>query len=140
MGSRNESSISIHGLIVVADDDPIVHVVLRHYLQAASYRVAIANDGNEALDLARREKPRLIIMDVLMPRVDGLSALYRLKSCEETKQIPVLVLTSSAIRLTELEAIARGADGFLRKPFSKSQLLECLDQLLLASSEEHASV
>lgn len=117
-------------MILIADDDPIVTRVLKPCLEQAGYQVMTAKSAREAIELANRQLPQLIILDVLMPQMDGLRALRQLKNTEATKEIPVIVLTSSALRLTQLEAAASGADLFLTKPFSKSQLLRGLQRLV----------
>jgi len=116
--------------ILVVDDDPIVHCVLCRVLEGAGYQLARANNGREALELATRDLPQLIILDVLMPDIGGLAVLRQLKNAEATKGIPVIVLTSLAQRTTQLEATASGADLFLSKPFTEAQLLTALRQLL----------
>ena len=116
--------------VLVVDDDPIVHCVLCRVLEGAGYQLARANSGREALELATRDLPQLIILDVLMPDIGGLAVLRQLKNAEATKGIPVIVLTSLAQRTTQLEATASGADLFLSKPFTEAQLLTALRQLL----------
>jgi CheY-like chemotaxis protein len=116
--------------VLVVDDDPMAHRVLKHYLEQAGYQLITARSGPEAIDMAMRDLPELIIMDVLMPGMDGLEALRQLKDNAATQRIPVVVLTSSAFRLTELESAASGAASFLAKPFSKSQLLALVRKLV----------
>ena len=116
--------------VLVVDDDPVVHCVLCRVLEGAGYQLARANNGREALELATRDLPQLIILDVLMPDIGGLAVLRQLKNAEATKGIPVIVLTSLAQRTTQLEATASGADLFLSKPFTEAQLLTALRQLL----------
>ena len=116
--------------VLAVDDDPVVFWVLRRFLEGTDYQLTRANNGREALELATRDLPQLIILDVLMPDVGGLTVLRQLKSNEATKRIPVIVLTILADRTTQLEAIASGAELFLHKPFTKAQLLGALRQLL----------
>ncbi len=116
--------------VLIVDDDPIAHRVLGHYLEQAGYQLITARSGREALEVATRELPRLIIMDVLMPEMDGLEVLRRLKETDVTTGIPVLVLTSSGFRLTQLQSSASGAAIFLTKPFNKSALLGAVQSLV----------
>lgn len=116
--------------VLVVDDDPIVHWVLRRFLEGRGLQMLSAKNGDETLELAAREKPQLIILDVMMPNPTGLSVLRQLKSSEATKGIPVIVLTSLALRNTQLEAAASGAERFLSKPFTEAQLEASLEQLL----------
>ena len=118
--------------VLVVDDDPVVHRVLRRALEDAGYQVASANNGREALELAMRDLPQLLILDVMMSDLGGLAVLRQLKNAEATKGIPAIVLTGLAQRTTQLEATASGADLFLTKPFTAAQLLAALRQLLPA--------
>ena len=116
--------------VLVVDDDPVVHWVLRRLLEGMGFQLARANNGLEALELAARDLPQLIILDVLMPEMGGLTVLRKLKEAEATKGIPVIVLTSLAQRTTQLEASNSGADYFLSKPFTEAQLMTALRKLL----------
>ena len=116
--------------VLVVDDDPVVHWVLRRLLEGMGFQLARANNGLEALELAARDLPQLIILDVLMPEMGGLTVLRKLKDAEATKGIPVIVLTSLAQRTTQLEASNSGADYFLSKPFTEAQLMTALRKLL----------
>jgi CheY-like chemotaxis protein len=116
--------------VLVVDDDPVVHWVLRRFLEGSGYELTLASNGRDALELATRDLPQLIILDVVMPDMGGLAVLRQLKNTEETKGIPVMVLTNLAQRTTQLEATASGADLFLKKPFTETQLLDALRQLL----------
>jgi CheY-like chemotaxis protein len=122
-------AIMAHKVLVV-DDDPLARRVLQHYLERAGYQMLTARNGHEAIEVATRELPPLIIMDVMMPDLDGLEALRRLKTLAATSEIPVIVLTSSGLRLTELEAAASGAAIFLTKPFTESDLLSAVRRLV----------
>ena len=119
--------------ILVVDDDPITQRVLQHYLTRTGYEILSAGNGHEAIELARRELPDLIILDVMMPEMGGLSALRQLKEIEATKSIPVIIVTVQAAPLTQLEAEASGAAMFITKPFSPTQLLAAIKSQLPAS-------
>ena len=116
--------------VLVVDDDPVVHLVLRRLLEGTGCQVARANNGREALDLATRDLPQLVVLDVMLPDLGGLAVLRQLKTAEATKGIPVLVITALAQRATELEATASGADLFLSKPFTEAQFLAAFRRLL----------
>jgi len=116
--------------VLVVDDDPVVHWVLSHFLAGRGYQLTGAKTGPEALELATRDLPQLIILDVMMPDMGGFAVLRQLKNAEATAGIPVIVLTHVVQRTTQLEAAASGADRFLSKPFTKAQLLTALRQLL----------
>jgi two-component system alkaline phosphatase synthesis response regulator PhoP len=122
--------------ILVVDDDPITQRVLQHYLARTGHHILSATNGREAIDLAKRELPQLIILDVMMPEMGGLTALRQLKEIDTTKSIPVVIVTVQAAALTQLEAEASGAALFITKPFSPTQLLASIKRLLPQNDQE----
>src|SRR6266853_6167395 len=116
--------------ILVVDDDPIMHRVLKHYLERNGYQMITARNGHQAIELATRELPQLIVLDVRMPEMSGLAALRQLKETQSTKSIPVIVVTVHADRLTHMESQISGAAAFLAKPFSPAQLLAEIKRLI----------
>ena len=116
--------------ILVVDDEPIVHRLLQHHLERAGYEMIAASNGREALELASREGPNLIVMDVMMAEMDGLTALRRLKKEDLTKAIPVIMITANPHVVARQESEAAGAAVFLTKPFSPSQLLTEIRRLV----------
>ncbi|MSU58814.1 MAG: response regulator [Pedosphaera sp.] len=116
--------------VLVVDDEPYMHRLLQHHLERAGFQMLNALNGREALELARRELPNLVIMDVMMAELDGLSALKELKKGDDTKAIPVIMITASAHHVTRKEAEDSGAALFLTKPFSPTQLLMAVRTLV----------
>ena len=116
--------------ILVVDDEPIVHRLLQHHLERAGYEMIGATNGREALELANSEAPQLIVMDVMMAEMDGLTALRSLKKDDDTKEIPVIMITANSHYVTQQESEAAGASLFLTKPFSPSQLLNEIRRLV----------
>jgi CheY-like chemotaxis protein len=116
--------------ILVVDDDPIMHRVLKPYLERNGYEMLEAGNGRQAIARAKRELPQLIILDVRMPEMGGLAALRELKETESTKGIPVIVVTVNADRSTVLESEVSGAAAFLTKPFRPSELLAEIQRLV----------
>jgi DNA-binding response OmpR family regulator len=116
--------------VLLVDDDPIVHWVLQQYLGRAGFQVRTANDGREALEAVRRQRPDLIILDVRMSQVDGLATLKALKQEDATKSIPVMMMTVNADRFTKIESELYGAAVFMTKPFSPTVLLNEVRKLL----------
>ena len=116
--------------ILVVDDETFMHVFMQHHLARAGYQVLAARNGREGLEKAANEKPDLIVMDVMMAEMDGLSALRQLKQTETTRGIPVIMITTSAQALTRQESEASGAALFMTKPFSPTQLLLEIKRLL----------
>jgi CheY-like chemotaxis protein len=109
--------------ILVVDDEPYMHRLLQYHLERAGFQMLNAKNGREAIELVQRELPSLIVMDVMMAEMDGLSALKELKKADATKNIPVIMITASAHHITRQEAELSGAALFLTKPFSPTQLL-----------------
>ena len=109
--------------VLIVDDEPHMLRVTELSLKKGGYTLLLGRNGREAVELARRELPSLIIMDVLMPEVDGLTALRQLKQDPATRPIPVIMLTARGHVMTRQEAEDSGAAVFLTKPFSPTQLL-----------------
>ncbi|HKS38574.1 MAG TPA: response regulator [Verrucomicrobiae bacterium] len=120
--------------VLVADDQLYIHRLIQHRLEEEEYQIVTARDGCEVIEITAREAPDLVVMDVMMPRMDGLTALRHLKRNPATRAIPVIVLTSSPHELVREEAEFSGADLVLSKPFSPTGLLEAVRRLVSASS------
>jgi two-component system chemotaxis response regulator CheY len=116
--------------VLVVDDETFMHIFMKHHLTRAGYGVLAARDGREGLEKAALENPDLIIMDIMMDGMDGLSALRELKNAVATRAVPVIMITTSATAITRQEAEASGAAVFLTKPFSPTQLLGEIKRLL----------
>jgi CheY-like chemotaxis protein len=109
--------------ILIADDEIYMLRLLEMTFKKGGYTVVSCRDGQEALAKAASELPQLIVLDVMMPGLDGLGALRQLKENPATKNIPVVVLSAKGHSLTKVEAELAGAVMFLAKPFSPNQLL-----------------
>ncbi|GAI33457.1 unnamed protein product, partial [marine sediment metagenome] len=94
------------------------------------YIVIGANDGEAAIDIAHRQEPALILMDIMMPKVDGYNACYVIKNDPTTKKIPVVMLTAVGYELNRKLANEVGADGYITKPFTLQELLEAINRFL----------
>jgi CheY-like chemotaxis protein len=116
--------------VLIVDDEPHMLRVTELSIKKGGYDIVIGRNGREAVDLATREKPALIVMDVSMPEMDGLTALQLLKANPETAPIPVIMLTVRGQALTRHQAEQSGAAVYLTKPFSPSQLLAEVNRLL----------
>jgi DNA-binding response OmpR family regulator len=108
--------------ILVVDDEAPVRDVLRDVLTAAGYNVITATDGREALPLTLSEKPDLIITDIRMPKLDGLTLCKALRVNPETKSVPILILTHYSTSEQMEAAMAAGADDFLPKPLNVEEV------------------
>jgi PAS domain S-box-containing protein len=117
--------------ILVADDVALNRALVTGYFEGTGHELILANNGLEALELAERHRPDLILMDMRMPGLDGYETTARLKANPHLKQIPVIAVTASSFR--EEEARARQlCDGFLRKPLSRAELISELKRFLKA--------
>jgi DNA-binding response OmpR family regulator len=114
----------------VADDDPLLLSLLEHKLQAAGYNVHAVNDGAEALDAAEAQRPALIILDAMMPVIDGFEALRRLKDDPALRATPVVMLTALKQEEHVVGALKLGAADFLPKPFIPDELVARIQRLL----------
>ena len=122
--------------ILIVDDDVVNRDIIKTRLEAAGYKVAEAANGEEGVNLAQKLPPDLIILDVMMPKVDGLLACRILKSDEKTKSIPIVMLTARSQQLEELRGWESGADEYLTKPCDHKQLLGVLAQFLSKAGKE----
>ncbi len=116
--------------ILIVDDEPYILNILDFSLDAEGYMVLQAADGDEALRVAAEQSPDLIIMDVMMPRLDGFETCRRLKENVHTMDIPVVLLTARNSREDRARGDEVKADGFMTKPFSPQRLLDTVQQYL----------
>jgi type IV pilus assembly protein PilB len=116
--------------ILIADDEEDILKLLEIRLNGAGYEVVKARNGKEALGSAFKEKPDLIVMDVMMPEMDGFEATKQLRSKLQTAVIPILMLTAKKDKESELEGIDAGADDYITKPFDGDILLARIKMLL----------
>jgi two-component system alkaline phosphatase synthesis response regulator PhoP len=122
--------------VLIVDDEPGVRQLVQRILNK-NYAVIEAQDGAEAVDVSRSEKPDIILMDMMMPKVDGLTACYVLKKDEDTKEIPVLMITAVGFDLNKrLSQDIMGADGYITKPFTPQDLEGTIEQFLSASAKK----
>jgi len=114
-------------LILIVERDPHIRALETHFLQEAGFEVIFATDGHEALKLARARRPDIVITEVLVPKLDGLSLCRQLKLDPLTHRISVLVFSILASSSRAAEA---GADAFLMKPLSEQRLLSTVTSLI----------
>jgi DNA-binding response OmpR family regulator len=108
--------------VLVADDDPDIQSLVVLRLERSGYRVLRASDGQEALDLALREHPELAVLDITMPKLDGLEVTRNLRSHEETSVMPVILLTARVQEDDVAKGLDAGATDYMKKPFSPQEL------------------
>jgi DNA-binding response OmpR family regulator len=116
--------------ILVAEDEPVARDLLGYILQQEGYTPLLAADGEMALILARDERPHLILLDVMMPYVDGFEVLRRLKEAPDLKHIPVIMLTARTSDADVSVGFDRGAADYVEKPFSIAKLLARVRRVL----------
>ena len=106
--------------VLVVDDEWEIRDVLSNFLTEKGYEVMLASNGEEAIELAEKENPHVILLDVKMPGIDGIETCSRLKVGEKTRSIPVIMITAFQDR--EIEAYLEGADDFIVKPFNMVEI------------------
>lgn len=116
--------------ILVVDDEQDILELIRHSLAKEGFEVHVAANGLQALDQARKVKPEIIIMDVMMPVMDGMEACRQLKDNPETKNIPVIFLTARSEEFAELAGFEAGADDYIAKPVRSRVLLSRVKAIL----------
>ncbi|MFA5883300.1 MAG: response regulator transcription factor [Acidimicrobiia bacterium] len=116
--------------ILVADDEAGIREVVGRYLEAEGYDVAFAHDGAEALSLARAHEPDLVVLDVMMPGLDGIEVLRQLRA---ESDVYVIMLTARADEVDKIVGLSVGADDYLAKPFSPRELVARIKAVLRRS-------
>ncbi|MCD7779934.1 MAG: response regulator transcription factor [Candidatus Gastranaerophilales bacterium] len=120
--------------ILVVDDDAAINELIKVNLELAYYKVICASDGNKGYALAKQELPDLIILDVMMPEVDGYTVAKRIRENEQTKDIPIIMLTALNMLQNKVQGFNIGVDDYLVKPFEMEELLVRVKALLKRSS------
>ena len=120
------------GRVLVVDDEPDVLLLCRLNLQQRGHELLEAPDGATALELARAQRPDAIVLDLMLPGIDGYEVLQTLRGDPLTASIPVLVLTAKSLRADRERSHGLGASAFLTKPFLPSELCEQVDSLVEA--------
>jgi DNA-binding response OmpR family regulator len=122
--------VRVVGTVLVVDDDPVIQRLLRVNFEMEGYDVIVASDGLDGLERARAERPDIVVLDIMMPKMSGLDVAKALKADPDTASIPVLLLSAKAQEADLRAGDASGADGYLTKPFDPLQLLQRVEQLL----------
>ena len=128
--------------ILVVDDEPVLVETMAYNLEQAGYQVTTAIDGASALEAARRETPDLVILDIMLPEMDGLEVCRLLRRESNTATIPIMMLTAKSEEIDKVVGLEVGADDYVTKPFGRRELLARVRALLRradypASTEEH---
>jgi CheY-like chemotaxis protein len=116
--------------VLVVDDEPTIRTLVNAILEGSGVRTLEAADGPEALEMARRHQPDLVLLDVVMPRMDGFAVCQRLKAEKSMARAPVLLLTALVQESDHQRARSVGADGIVQKPFSPAVLRATVETML----------
>ena len=116
--------------ILLVDDEPDFVETVEFFLSGSNYQVFVAKNGKEALEQAEREKPDLILMDVMMPEMDGLEACRHFKNHSSLKSVPIIMLTAKGQVQDVKDAFAAGADSYVVKPFNLPDLVKRIETML----------
>jgi DNA-binding response OmpR family regulator len=118
-------------IILVVDDDVDLSGIIRLILTSAGYDTYVANSGQEALDWLSGNRPDLVLLDLMMPDINGFTILRKMRANEPTRQLPVVVLTAKADQETRDETRSMGADEFLTKPVNANSLIDHVKRALI---------
>jgi len=116
--------------IMVVDDSPTELKIMTEPFIPKGYNVITAMDGEEAIKMAEAEKPKLIVLDVIMPKMNGFQVCRKIKTTPELKDIKIILLTSKNQESDEFWGMKQGADAYMTKPFNGSELLAKAESLL----------
>lgn len=117
-------------LVLVVDDEPHIVALVAYHLAKAGYRVTTAGNGTDALALANRERPALVVLDLMLPGMSGFDVLRKLRARDHTRDVAVLMLTARRDEPDRIEGLSLGADDYLTKPFSPHELVARVRALL----------
>lgn len=118
--------------ILLTDDEPNIVRVVSARLKTQGFEVISANDGEAALEVFYREKPDLVLLDIMLPKLDGYKVCQKLKADPKWKHVPVILFSAKAQDTDKQAGRDHGADAYIAKPFQPEQLLETIRYLLKA--------
>ncbi len=116
--------------ILIVDDEPNILVSLEYLMKREGYEVHLARDGQEALDVLRRERPRLVLLDVMMPKKSGFEVCQELRADESVKDTLVLMLTAKGRETDIAKGLGVGANAYVTKSFSTRELVQKVSEML----------
>ena len=119
--------------ILIADDEPNILISLEFLMKREGYEVLLAHDGQEALDLLRREHPRLLLLDVMMPNKTGFEVCQEVRGDDAIPATLILILTAKGRETDVVKGLALGADAYMTKPFSTRELVQKVKGMLEAA-------
>ena len=120
--------------ILIADDEPNILISLEFLMKREGYEVFVARDGQEALDTLRREHPRLLLLDVMMPKKTGFEVCQEVRNDDGIRSTLILMLTAKGRETDVVKGMALGADAYMTKPFSTRELVQKVRSMLEAAA------
>jgi twitching motility two-component system response regulator PilH len=117
-------------VILIADDSPTEIYVLQKMIEKNGHQILIAEDGEQAVELTQEKQPDLILMDVVMPKLNGFQATRKLSKEPQTSHIPIIIVSSKNQETDKLWGLRQGAKGYLGKPVDEAELLAQINELL----------
>jgi DNA-binding response OmpR family regulator len=115
--------------VLLAEDEPNIVESLTFLLERAGFQIKVANDGRQALNTALEQQPAVLVLDLMLPELDGYEVLRRLRADPSGKKLPVLMLTAKGQRIDRETALECGADLFMTKPFANSEIIAAVVEL-----------
>ena len=119
--------------ILIADDEPNILMSLEYLMKREGYTVHLASDGDETLEVLRRERPRLVLLDVMMPGKTGFEVCQAVRHDDAIKDTLILMLTAKGRETDVVKGLALGANAYMTKPFSTRELVDKVRELLGAA-------
>lgn len=116
--------------ILVVEDDALIRELDRVNLESAGFTVVMATDGFQGLEMARTENPDLIVLDIMLPKMDGFKVCRILKFDDKYKHIPIIMLTARIQEVDKETGFKTGADGYMTKPYDPEELIKKINQVL----------
>ena len=117
--------------VLVVDDEPEIVKMVSKIMEARGHRVTLARDGQEALDAVGRDRPDVLVLDLNLPKLDGFEVCRRLKTADETRTLPIVMMTAAFPSIEDAEhGVALGADEYVVKPFLREVLVHNVERLI----------
>ncbi|GAB4113152.1 MAG: hypothetical protein Fur0014_16100 [Rubrivivax sp.] len=120
----------MNATVLIADDEPNILISLEFLMKREGFTVLLARDGQEALEVLRRERPRLVLLDVMMPRKTGFEVCQEVRQDDAIRDTRILMLTAKGRETDVVKGLALGADAYMTKPFSTRDLVAKVRELL----------
>lgn len=126
--------------ILVVDDEKDLLDLIEYNLRKEGFNVLKAEDGKQGIEIAKEHKPDLVLLDIMMPKMDGLEAVELMRKDEELKKIPIIFLTARSDEKTEVEGLNKGGDDYITKPISTTKLISRIKAVMRRFDEKEQSV